>query len=199
MNTTYIKKSVKGYYVEFPKALDSEIYNIGSTYEDFLDNKWVELTEEQLKFKEDNPHAGVRNVIEMTISENIELTIEQVKAIKINELKIYDSSEKVNSFTVNNTIFAWFTPEERSNYANSINAAKLLNQNNLIFAINDNILQVSTERAELMLASIQLYADNCYMVTKQHEIAINNLSNIEEINNYDFTQGYPNKLNFDLI
>ena len=49
-----------------------------------------------------------------------------------------------------------------------------------------------------MLAAIQLYADQCFIKTKQHEAAIKALATIEDINNYDYTVGYPTKLNFTL-
>lgn len=49
-----------------------------------------------------------------------------------------------------------------------------------------------------MLAAIQLYADACYMVTKGHLLAIDSLENIEEVDTYDYTVGYPEKLNFSI-
>jgi len=47
---TYIRKSIKGYYIEFPDEIDAEYWSgkIGTTYQDFLDGKWVKLSDEQV-------------------------------------------------------------------------------------------------------------------------------------------------------
>ena len=50
-----------------------------------------------------------------------------------------------------------------------------------------------------MLAQIQLYADQCYMVTKQHKAAVEALDTIEGVDNFDITSGYPEKLQLSLI
>lgn len=57
---------------------------------------------------------------------------------------------------------------------------------------------LDVENAEKMLAAIQLYADACFLATKQHELIINNMTEIEDVDNYDFTVGYPEKLNFNV-
>ena len=60
-------------------------------------------------------------------------------------------------------------------------------------------LQISTVMAEQMLAQIQLYADSCYIVTMQHKSAVEALDTIEEVDNYDYRDGYPSRLNFNLV
>ena len=46
---TYIRKNIKGYYIDFPEEIDAQYWagKIGSTYEDFQNNKWILLSEEQ--------------------------------------------------------------------------------------------------------------------------------------------------------
>jgi hypothetical protein len=58
----------------------------------------------------------------------------------------------VNGFTINNTIEAWFTPQERSNYKSSIDAAKLLGLDTLSFYVGDTLLEISPLIAESLLA-----------------------------------------------
>jgi hypothetical protein len=43
---TYIRKSIKGYYIEFPEPIDAQYWDgkIGTTYEDFIGDKWVLLS-----------------------------------------------------------------------------------------------------------------------------------------------------------
>lgn len=200
MAHTYIKKDVRGYYTEMNNILPSDLFdNLGETYEDFLDNKWVLLSEEQVSFHQEHPEATIKEVLEMELAAPYVRTLEDAKREMLARISNYDVSENVNSFTINNVISTWFTVEERSNYANSINAAELLGVEKLSFYVGDNSLEVPTASAKQMLASIQLYADACYIVTKDHEAAVNMLGSIEEVDSYNYMEGYPKKLNFDLV
>jgi hypothetical protein len=104
----------------------------------------------------------------------------------------------VDSFIVNDQITTWFTVQERLNYKQSIEAAKLLNIQALSFYIGDIKMDIAPDIAEQMLAMIQLYADQCFMVTKMHTLNVEKLSTIEEIDSYDYKSGYPERLNFIL-
>lgn len=200
VNYTYIKKDIKSKYATFNTKFNEELYdNLGETYEDYLDNKWVLLSDEQVEFHEENPSASVEEVWNMELKPTPERTAEQAKMEMLMKINEYDNSENVNDFTINGAIHAWFTPSERTNYSLSISAAKLLDQETLVFAVGENVLQVKTEDAEKMLAAIQLYADGCYMVTKQHQLAVDSLTSVEEIDSFDYTVGYPEKLNFNLV
>jgi len=68
---TYIRKSIKGYYIEFPEEIDATYWEgkIGSTYKDFEDGKWVPLSDEQLTFHTEHPEASVSQVLSMTLPE----------------------------------------------------------------------------------------------------------------------------------
>jgi len=90
------------------------------------------------------------------------------------------------------------TPEQRANYKNSIDAAKLLNIEEVHPVFNGIQLTMSTSTAEIALAQIQIYADRCYIVTETHKANVNALDSIEAVDNYDITSGYPEKLNFNI-
>lgn len=83
---TYIRKSVKGYYIEFPEEIDPVYWNdkIGSTYEDFRNNKWIKLSDEQLAFHTEHPYASISQVLAMEIPETpvYEETLEDAKQAK---------------------------------------------------------------------------------------------------------------------
>lgn len=199
---TYIKRTVKKVYVVLEERLDPEEYNnLGSSYADFLDNKWVLLSEEQAAFHEEHPEASVKEVLDMELAPEPEepvRTIEDAKREKLREIESYNSSENVDSFTINGEITAWFSPAERSNYKNSIESAKLLDVKELSFFINGTLMTIPTEVAERLLASIQLYADTCYITTQQHKNAVEAMTEIEDVDNYDYTVGYPERLNFTI-
>jgi hypothetical protein len=191
---TYIKYDVEGYYIEFDEKFDETLYNnIGKIFEDFLENRWLLLSDEQVAFHIEHPEASVEEVWNMQLKQR---TLDQAKEEMIEKITEYDSSTEVNSFTINNEIEGWLTPEERSNYKSSIDAAKLVGLNELSFFIGDMLLTVSPTQAEYMLAQIQLYADQCYIVTKEHKIEVMNLESIEDVDSYDYTKDYPEKINF---
>lgn len=197
---TYIKSELQGFYAEFNQELDPELYtNTGTTYEDFLQNKWIKLSDEQVAFHTEYPNASIKEVLSMEIIDNTPIrTLEQAKSEKLNEISMYDMSENVNSFSVNETINTWLTVQERLNYQQSINVAKLMNQENISFFIDNYQLTVSTEQAAAILAALQIYADTCFIKTKQHKLAVQNLETVEEVDSYDYTAGYPEKLNFTI-
>lgn len=189
----YIKKSIFNEFIDFEEALDPKCFNnIGSTWEDYLEDKWTVLSEEQAKFHEEHPEASIPEVWNMQLKED---NIEYVKISKINEIENYGNSASINTFTINK-IQTWFSSEERMSYKESVDSAKLLEVNTISFFVNNTLMNISTEELDKILAKIKLYIDQCAIVTKQHIVAVEKMENVEEIKSYDFTIGYPEKLIF---
>jgi hypothetical protein len=199
MSFLYIKKDIRGNYLELEEMLDQELYNnLGETYSDYLNNYWVLLSDEQTEFKRNHPGASLREVWNMKLNPPYERTVEDGRRELLRKIEQYNVSENVDSFIVNDQITTWFTVQERLNYKQSIEAAKLLNIQALSFYIGDIKMDIAPDIAEQMLAMIQLYADQCFMVTKMHTLNVEKLSTIEEIDSYDYKSGYPERLNFIL-
>lgn len=195
----YIKKSIAKHFVDFAEPLSPEEYNnLGETWQDYLNNLWVLLSDEQVAFHEENPNASVKEVWDMELTPPHVRTLEEAKMEKEMQIDEYDQSDNVNAFTINNEQKAWFTPDERSNYRNSIDAAKLVGIESLSMYVGNIAVTLSTQQAELMLAQIQLYADQCFMVTKGHKVNVEALTTIEEVDAYDYKAGYPQMLNFNI-
>lgn len=196
---TYIKHDIRGYYIDFEEKFREDLYdNLGSTWEDFLDNKWVLLSDEQVAFHEEYPEASIKEVWDMELTPPHVRDLDDAKNEMLANIDEYDNSIDVNGFTINNEIDAWFTVSERTNYKSSIEAAKTLGVDSLSFFIGDMLITIPTADAEVMLAQIQLYADQCYIVTKQHKEAVEALDTIEAVDAFPYTQGYPQKLNFNV-
>ena len=188
----YIKD---GQFIEFSFELD-EKYNVGSSYEDYQNGKFVKLSEEQISFMESNPTASISEVWNMKMNV-VERTLEQAKQEKLAAIEQYDSSSSVNSFSVNGKS-AWLTPEARGNYKTSIDAAELLGETSINLLIADIAATLSLTNAKMMLAQIQRYADACYLVTMTHKATVNALTDIDSVDSYDITSNYPPKLTFTL-
>jgi hypothetical protein len=186
----YIKD---GQFIEFSFELD-EKYNVGSSYEDYQNGKFVKLSDEQISFMESNPTASISEVWNMKMNV-VERTLEQAKQEKLAAIEQYDSSDSVNSFSVNGKS-AWLTPEVRGNYKTSIDAAELLGETSITFAIAGQAVTVPLQNAKILLAKIQRYADASYLVTQQHIAEVSKLTTVAEVTAYDITAGYPTKLTF---
>lgn len=195
---TYIRKNIDGYYIEFNEELDANVWagKIGSTYQEFLEGKWIHLNSEQVAFHVEHPYATIKEVLDCQLTPTPPRTLEQAKSEKIAQIEAYDNSNAVNGFTINGELEGWLTPGERSNYRSSIEAAKRQSVPELSFYVGDFPLTVTPVQGEYMLDQVQLYADACAIVTKQHELAVNALDSIEAVDGYNYQTGYPNKLNF---
>lgn len=119
--------------------------------------------------------------------------IDMDKAAKIAEIAAYSDSEAVNSLTFNG-IKTWLTRTVRDGYDTSITAAKNLGETNVTFMVGDNEMQLPVEQARRVLDLVQRYADACFIVTERHKIAVKALQTVEEVEAYDYTVGYPEKL-----
>lgn len=119
--------------------------------------------------------------------------IDMAKAAKIAEIAAYSDSDAVNSLTFNG-IKTWLTRTVRDGYDTSITAAKNLGEANVTFMVGDNEMQLPVEKARRVLDLVQRYADACYIVTERHKIAVKALQTVDEVEKYDYTTGYPEKL-----
>jgi hypothetical protein len=119
--------------------------------------------------------------------------IDMAKAAKIAEIAAYSDSDAVNSLTFNG-IKTWLTPNIRANYLVSLDAAELLGETDITFVVEGVQASLPIKQVRMLLAKIQRYADACYIVTEGHKRAVRELQTVEEVEKYDYTTGYPEKL-----
>lgn len=122
-------------------------------------------------------------------------TLEEVKQEKINEIISYDISDNVNSFTVNGEQ-TWISKADRVGLMNSTSIEKANNKMDTYLWFNHTRLTVSCDNLINMLSELEKYALECYNITEQHKANVVALNTIEDVEQYDYTQDYPNKLNF---
>ena len=200
---TYIRQNIRGYYIEYPDVIDPDYWQgkTGTTYQDFLEGKWVLLSDEQADFHKAHPEASIREVIDMRMTPAPERTIEQAKAEKLSAIGTYDNGEAVNGFDIvmgGDTMTAWLTPEQRANYKNSLDSAELLGLTEVHPVFGGVQIALPVQTAKTALAQIQIYADRCFIVTEGHKADVEALSTVEAVDAYDHTAGYPERLVFNL-
>lgn len=154
--------------------------------------KEVSVEEADAMEKAQRETEGVKPDEEMPSAE-MPTDIDMAKAAKIAEIAAYSDSDAVNSLTFNG-IKTWLTRTVRDGYDTSITAAKNLGEPTVTFMVGDNEMQLPVEQARRVLDLVQRYADACFIVTERHKIAVRALQTVEEVESYDYTKGYPEKL-----
>ena len=123
--------------------------------------------------------------------------LDQAKKEIIRKIDEYDTSVNVNSFKLNG-VDVWLSKDTRVGLMNSISIEKAAGKEQSVLWFNNICVTVNCDSAIQMLSALELYALDCYNKTSEHKINVQNLSSIEEVHNYDYTQGYPNKLEFTI-
>ena len=141
---------------------------------------------------------------ETTITQNWELrpisNINEIKKMKLEDLRKYDISSDVNEFIING-LPMWINKNDRASLMYSIQSEEQLGiLTTSIYTTNipSIKLEMPVQTAKSFLHALEVYAKECYCVTKEHQNAINSLTDAQQIIDYDFTVNYPTKLSFVL-
>lgn len=131
----------------------------------------------------------------------IELKI--AKSEKCKEIQDYDISDNVNSFEIRRggekfTDY-WIDRDLRTSLEGDVKACKEISDT-YKFDIREFgvTLELDCDKFLTALISLRQYAYTAYNVTSQHLSNVNNLTTVEEVQNYDYTQDYPQKLIFNI-
>lgn len=201
-NYVYIKNSVRAHYVTLYNELSSESYPIGSTWQDYLDNKYVPLSAEQVAFHESHPLASVKEVWDMELTPvpvppepTPEELLEQAKERKLIDIDDYNESDAVNSFTIGGQSM-WLTVEEREQLQTQINAHEAAGRETMTRWFGGIEYTFALATWKQMLVVLELYAGDALNVTEAHKQAVRQMTSVEEVEAFDITADYPDKPNF---
>ena len=121
--------------------------------------------------------------------------LDVTKEEAIEQITEYDQSEDVNSFTLQGKTM-WLPKETRVGLVNSVTIEKNAGKKTTVLWFGGEKYELPVDTALQMLSALELYALECYNVTAAHKAAVNALESVEDVVAYDYTQGYPEKLNF---
>lgn len=127
--------------------------------------------------------------------------VQQAIAGKLRQIADYDTSPAVNSFKLDGAD-VWLDKATRVGLMNSTSIEKAAGNGTttLWFAIGgvETEITLPCDTAIQMLSALEMYALACYNRTAQHKAAVAKLTTVEEVEAYDFTTGYPEKLSFTI-
>lgn len=182
----------------FDSPLSAEEYNnLGTTWQDYLDGKWVPLSDAQVAFYGEHPEATMQEVWNMEVTPPYVRTLEDAKRDKVAEISEYDESEDVNEFTVNG-LSMWLDKATRAGLLLRITAEQAVGDTTTTLWFGTISFEIQITQAFQMLYSLEIYASGCYDRTAAHKAAVEALDSIEAVDAYDYTTGYPEKLAFTL-
>lgn len=115
----------------------------------------------------------------------------------IRKINKYDTSADVNSFYLNG-LQVWLDKSTRVGLMNSLTIEKNTGKEISTLWFGNLKLDISPDAAIQMLSALELYALNCYNVTAEHKAKVKSMVDIDSINSYDYTIGYPEKLKFNI-
>lgn len=130
-------------------------------------------------------------------------SLSQVLQNKIQEILEWDSSTNVNLCYINHNGHSfpyWASKEERNDLKAALNDCLNIGRDIYRLDLRDINVSITTSCDQLLqvLSALEVYAIDCYNKTTDHIYAVKNLSNLEDIQNYNYTEGYPEKLIFEL-
>lgn len=132
---------------------------------------------------------------------NHEPTLDELKADITALIEDYDSSTAVNSFLLNGAT-VWLDKSTRVGLVNSTTICKQAGlaagtpetEITTTLWLDGVKLVIPCDTALQLLSALELYALECFNVTAQHKADIAAATSVDELMNYDYTGGYPDKL-----
>lgn len=135
----------------------------------------------------------VKNAFDEYIQGIEKIKLQQVKQDKLQEIDTYDLSSAVNGFMLNG-LLVWLDKATRVGLMNSTTIAKAAGQEATTLWLGGLKLVVDCDKAIQLLSALEMYALECFNVTASHKAAVNELTTIEEVEAYDYKEGYPKML-----
>ncbi len=111
------------------------------------------------------------------------------KDILLKKVDLYDSSDNVNSFIYKGNKY-WLDKQQRS-CMRTVSESGL---DTVEIVLGTEVLKLSSEFVKQFILQLEAYAYKCYVTTAKHKQQINLLTSVEDLFNYDYTAGYPEKL-----
>lgn len=119
------------------------------------------------------------------------------KSQKITEIESYDTSPSVNGFMLNRQK-VWLDFELRDRVYQGNERLQRIGRTDTTLWLGNQCYNLSIEQAQNIISHIEAYAKDCYNVTAAHKAAVEKLQTVEEVEAYDYTQGYPEQLEMEV-
>ena len=117
------------------------------------------------------------------------------KAEKIAQIETYDSSDAVEQFTIND-VPMWLNHELRQQIRTSAEAYSAMGAETMTKVFNGAEFTFPIATWIQMLNALEVYAAEALNTTERHKNAVQAMTRRKDVEDYDYTTGYPEKLTF---
>lgn len=135
--------------------------------------------------------AGYKEYVEPEPSDEERLA--QARQRKLAEIDAYDTSTSVNGFDLNGQT-VWLDKATRVGLMNSTTIAKAMGNDTTVLWLGDMRIEVGCDKAIQLLSALEMYALECFNVTAAHKKAVSEMASAEDVEAFDVTEGYPDRL-----
>lgn len=146
----------------------------------------------RMRITEINMELDKLNGVEPTEEELLDFA----KDNKQNDITEYDNSANVNSFIIGGEPM-WLNFDQRSRLKASLEAIEAAGGEEMTKTFAGKEYTFTTSQWKVMINAVENYAGVCSNVTEGHRDAVDALNSIDAVEAYDYTVGYPQKINFD--
>lgn len=126
---------------------------------------------------------------EILILKEGSLSFNMLHKVLLALINYYDTSEHINSFMYKGKSY-WLDKNTR---VGLVNLANSTNESIQLF-LNPEFITITPDLLKQYLSEIEVYASKCYIITQMHLKNVQNLNTIDDLLNYDYTSGYPDKI-----
>lgn len=109
--------------------------------------------------------------------------------ILLKKIEMYDRSDEVNSFIYQGQKF-WLDKQQRS----CMKTVAESGLKEIDVVMGGYSLTLPAEFVKQFILQLEAYAYKCYVITARHLQTAQSLQTVEDILNYDYTAGYPEKI-----
>lgn len=145
---------------------------------------------------EEETYSPLNNTVEIPVPEvSDKAAFVRARHRLRNAIQSYDSSSEVNCFYVEDEPL-WLDKSTRTGLMLRFQSEQLLGDTETTLWYGYKKFVLPLDVAQMMLHRIEKYASQCYDNTQMHLANINTLKTLEDVQNYDYKSGYPEKLKF---
>lgn len=112
-----------------------------------------------------------------------------IKDLLKKKVELYKNSFKVKSFIYQDSEY-WLDKNNRNSLLNLSNSSL----GNIDLILGKESVSLAPLALKAFLIKLESYAHKCFVTLSKHLNAIDELKTVEEILNYDYTTGYPDKI-----
>ena len=129
---------------------------------------------------------------ELLILKEGSVSITTLKKVLTSKINYYDSSINVNAFIFRGNT-CWIDKNTRVGLVNLANSVS----EPISLFLDPEFIELDPELLKQYLAQIEWYAGKCYVNTQKHLQAVKTINTIDNLTDYDYTTGYPEKITLE--